>query len=157
MKKSLFFSIAFLVIAVDLVIKYMVKYFLKDPFGQVNVIPGFFKIVHVENRGLLFGILASMPLFVKLGLMLLGLGVLGFYVFKHYSEFYTGELWAFALIFGGGLGNIIDRMINGAVFDFLLFYIKDKQWPTFNVADICIDVGIGLYILMQFIGRKNAS
>ena len=89
--------------------------------------------------------------------MFIGLLFLGFYVFRNYNEFLSGELWAFALIFGGGLGNIIDRMVNGAVFDFLLLYIKDRQWPTFNIADVCIDVGIGLYILMQFTGRKNAS
>ncbi len=157
LKKHLFFSITAIVFALDLGVKYLVKYILSDPFGSITVIPGFFRIVYVENHGLLFGFFSRMPLWIKLAAMLVGILFLGYYVFRHYNEFLKGELWAFALIFGGGLGNIIDRMINGAVFDFLLLFIKNRQWPTFNIADICIDVGIGLYILMQFTGRKNAS
>ncbi len=54
---------------------------------------------------------------------------------------------ALALILGGASGNLFDRLIHGSVVDFLLFYVQDYQWPSFNVADSAIVTGAGLLVL----------
>jgi signal peptidase II len=60
-----------------------------------------------------------------------------------------------ALIVGGALGNLIDRVRFGAVIDFLDFHVGGWHWPAFNIADICIATGVGLYLLNWLINRKR--
>ena len=78
-----------------------------------------------------------------------------FFVIKSYYSLNKLEIISLSFILGGGIGNLIDRIINGAVFDFLYFHIGSHSWPTFNFADSLIDVGIVFFILAQFIGRKG--
>ncbi len=59
--------------------------------------------------------------------------------------------FSLACILAGAAGNIYDRISNGYVIDFLLFYYKNLQWPAFNVADISISTGIGLWLLSEFL------
>ena len=59
------------------------------------------------------------------------------------------------LIISGAIGNLIDRIRFGAVVDFLDFHIGGYHWPSFNVADICIVVGVGLYLLNWYIARRK--
>ena len=60
-----------------------------------------------------------------------------------------------ALIAGGAIGNLIDRIRFGAVVDFLDFHIGGWHWPAFNIADICITVGVGLYLLNWYMARRK--
>ena len=62
---------------------------------------------------------------------------------------------ACGLIVGGGLGNIVDRMTMGAVADFLDFFWQDWHFPTFNLADTCISVGVGMWLLDALITRPH--
>ena len=68
---------------------------------------------------------------------------------------------ALGLIMGGALGNVIDRVIYGAVFDFLDFHIGDTHWPAFNVADSCICIGAVIIVLQsicaQFSNKENRN
>ena len=65
------------------------------------------------------------------------------------------ERFPLALIVGGALGNLLDRVRFGAVIDFLDFHIGGWHWPAFNVADICIVVGVGLYLLNMYMARRT--
>ena len=112
-----------------------------------EVIPGFFSVTHIRNTGGAFGLLAGKVTVVRtlffLAVSVLALGI----VFYFYSTFTPGKPWlaaAFALIFGGALGNLIDRLRFGEVIDFLDFYIGSVHWPAFNVADSAISVGAGI-------------
>jgi signal peptidase II len=65
------------------------------------------------------------------------------------------ERWALSLIIGGALGNIRDRVLYGAVFDFLDFYVGSYHWPAFNLADSCIVVGVLLLLYTQLVLKKR--
>jgi signal peptidase II len=118
------------------------------------VIPGVFSIVHAQNRGAAFSLLADAPDAVR-GLVLIGLsGAVTLFVawmlrgaiLKPETHTAAGRL-ALALILGGALGNLYDRILRGSVTDFLLVYWRDWQWPAFNVADSAISVGAVLLLL----------
>jgi len=120
-------------------------------------VTSFFNIVFTWNPG------ASFSLFRTLGeaapiliIVVTGaiIGFLGYYAFRRATG---GERWALALILGGAVGNLVDRIRFGAVVDFLDFHIGTLHWPAFNVADICICVGVGLYILNLLITRGRVS
>jgi signal peptidase II len=65
--------------------------------------------------------------------------------------------WALPLVLGGAIGNLVDRMRLGYVVDFIDMHFKDKyHWPTYNIADIAITVGIGLMLIEYIIGPKKA-
>ena len=115
-----------------------------------KVIPGLFDIVRSTNRGVAFGMfndsasawMARLLIFASLGAVI-AVGV----VLWNARKLDRVSLWGFALIMGGAAGNVFDRIVEGRVTDFLLFYIRDYQWPTFNVADSALVVGSGLLIL----------
>ena len=125
-----------------------------------KVIPGFFDIVHSQNRGVAFGmfndstsewrttllVIASVAAVVMVSVMLWNAKKLDRY-----------SLWGFALILGGAAGNVFDRIVWGRVTDFLLFYIGEYQWPTFNMADSAIVIGSGLLILDLLRQKRQAA
>ena len=110
-----------------------------------QVIPGFFNIHYVENTGAAFGILQGRQTLLTL-VSILAIGVLLFLILSEREE-KRGLLCAFALILGGTCGNLIDRVRLGYVVDFLQFYVKQYYWPSFNVADSAITIGVGLLII----------
>ena len=116
-------------------------------YHAIPVIPGFFDLTHVQNTGAAFGILASLEApWRSLLLNLIALGVFtavlvwSFRTPPQAVRFQAG----FSLILGGAAGNLIDRFRSGSVTDFLLFYVGRYQWPSFNVADSAITVGVFL-------------
>ncbi len=125
-------------------------------YESMPVIPGFFNLTHVRNRGAAFGILSGLHgswrtvFFIVVSLV--ALSVLAVLVRK------TGErltLVAYALISGGAAGNLIDRVRFGEVVDFIEWYYRSFHWPAFNVADSAITVGVGLLMIeMLFVQRR---
>ena len=114
------------------------------------VINGFFNLVHIHNPGGAFGLMAGMSpairtvVFGVVSTLAVGL-ILYFY---HTTPANRPWLAAgFAMIFGGAVGNMIDRVRMGAVIDFLDFYINQWRWPAFNIADSAISIGVGIFIL----------
>lgn len=88
--------------------------------------------------------------------MLISLTVFFAFIFISFNKLSKLEKWSFALILGGGFGNFFDRLLHGGVFDFLQIYIGKYPWPTFNFADMIIDIGIGLLLLDIIFGGKHA-
>ena len=119
-------------------------------YEVMPVVPGFFNLTFVTNTGAAFGLLAGEQTLVRqfffVGVTLAALLFL-FYSYRSFRD--QGVLFAHAigLIAGGALGNLVDRLRLGAVVDFLDFYIGARHWPAFNVADMAISVGVGLFLL----------
>lgn len=114
---------------------------------HIDIIPGFFSIVHVKNSGAAFGFLGGIDSgYVSIGFAVVAVIAMAV-IWNLYRLTPPGDIVtrvAFVLIAGGAAGNLIDRIRYGAVTDFLLFYIGDYRWPAFNVADSCITIGVTL-------------
>jgi len=135
------------VIAADQATKLLVS--LRIPLGSsVPVIPGFLAFTHVHNRGIAFSLLGGIPLLVPALIALTLLFVL----------FYNRSRWSrrpltqsgLALVSGGAIGNLIDRLRVGAVIDFIDVHV----WPVFNVADLAVTAGAGLLIFTLIRGDR---
>lgn len=122
------------------------------------IIPGFFNITHIRNRGAIFGFFSqSGSQFLYIILMLASLTALGLVVF-YFFKTPASEIFmkiSLSLILAGALGNLIDRIFRGYVVDFLDFYIKKLHWPSFNVADASITIGAILVIFIFFFKRGS--
>jgi signal peptidase II len=120
----------------------------------VSVIPGFFDLVHVRNRGMAFGLLnrPGMDLtFYILVATTIGVVLLMLYWLTRVDREDGRVLVALSLIIGGAVGNLIDRLRLKEVVDFLDFYIGPHHWPAFNLADSAITVGaLWLAVYMVF-------
>ena len=126
------------------------------PFERVEVLP-FFDLVMVWNRGISYGLLQSDG----------GLGTLFLTLFQLAAS--AGLTWwlfrikdrllaaAVGFLIGGALGNVIDRMIYGAVADFFHFYAFGYDWYVFNVADSAITVGVIVLLLDAFVSPESKS
>lgn len=152
---KLLFAIVGAVVFLDQVTKLMVLAGL-PLFHSIEVIPGFFNIVHVRNTGAAFSILAGAPsVWRQLFFAVLTLGVVIFLVLA-YRKVPQGDLWSkssYSLVIGGAVGNLIDRVRLGSVVDFLDVYWKTHHWPAFNVADSAITVGAFMLIVSLFRGK----
>lgn len=147
--RAFHFLIAILVVALDRAAKWAVaqNIALHD---TIQVIPGFFRLTHVENRGAAFGLFADSPSQWKIAALVMfsvvALAIVSVLLWRNtHSMRSTGV--GLALILGGAVGNLWDRLLSGRVVDFLLFYVGQYQWPAFNVADSAIVVGAGLLVV----------
>ncbi len=125
--------------------------------GLERVIPGVLNLIHVENTGVAFGLMDSLgslgpPILIAAGVAALVV-VAVYYRQTHHRE--SLLLWSLALILGGAVGNLVDRIVKGAVTDFIDFYVGSYHWHTFNVADTAITIGIGLMILDLILQRRR--
>lgn len=122
-----------------------------------TVIPGFFDIVHILNRGAAFGFLNrhdidwQRPFFIIISILALGLIAALARSKEDDGPFF---IYGLGLILGGAVGNLIDRVRLGVVVDFLDFYIGAWHWPAFNVADMGICLGAA-GLLVSFYQRRG--
>ena len=117
-------------------------------------VTNWFNIVFTWNPGASFSMLrglGEMAPLVIIGITGLIIGLLVGYMLRRAG---THEKWPLAFIIGGALGNLIDRIRFGAVIDFIDWHIGDWHWPAFNVADIFIVIGVGLYIINLIFRKK---
>ena len=169
MKKILaILSIIFGVVALDLLSKGVLLYLITGGIpltgGAWELVPhpylmtpvtNFFNIVFTWNFGTAFSLFNSLGEYAPIALIFMTgviIGAILYYLFVRAKRF---EIVPLALIAGGALGNLLDRIRFGAVVDFLDFHIGAYRWPAFNVADICIVVGVGLYILNWYLARRR--
>ena len=136
------------------------------PLGtELEIIPGLFRLVHARNRGIAFGILGASGPTIQLALLLVVAGIVAFVAWQLTRA--GGDGFAgvgLALVLGGAIGNIIDRVLRGEVVDFLDFYLltggREHHWPAFNVADSAISVGACCVVLAEVLAHlkeKRAS
>jgi len=125
-------------------------------YQSIIVIPGFFNLTHIHNPGGAFGFLAQQDAIVRVAVFLVASTVAIGLIFMFYRQIPRSHpvlASGLALIFGGAIGNLIDRLRIGKVVDFLDFYIGSLHWPAFNVADSAITVGVAIF-LVHLVFRK---
>jgi signal peptidase II len=153
----LYFCVSVLVILADRATKILIRHHVELNFGSVTVIPNFFSITHVENTGAAFSLFADWPQRVRVPLLVsfstIALIVVCYLLWNSAKGFnWTGL--ALALILGGAIGNLYDRVLYGRVTDFLHFYIGLHAWPDFNLADSAICVGATLLSIELIFSSK---
>ncbi|MBM3162762.1 MAG: signal peptidase II [Chlorobi bacterium] len=149
-----FFSIASIVVLLDQFTKKLAVMFLREK-GSISLVGEWLKLTYAENNGIAFGVEFAPPLVMILLVGTISLLVV-FYVMKSGNRT-TLFLLPFALIFGGGVGNLIDRITVGRVIDFIHFDLYQgvimgswvSLWPVFNIADSAITIGACMLILLH--------
>ena len=153
------FLIALFIVALDRFSKWIVATHL-TLHDSISVIPGFFRIIHAENPGAAFGLFSESPSDLKAGILIffsvVALLIVSALLWKS-SHRFTASGLGLALILGGAIGNLWDRVLTRHVVDFLLFYVGQYQWPAFNVADSAIVVGAGLLVLEMLFTKSGGS
>ncbi len=149
------FAVGGMIILLDQVTKLLILHFL-PLFSAREIIPGFFNLVHVRNTGAAFSILAGASSVWRQGLFVgLTIVVVGILLFA-YGKLRPDDRWtrtAYALITGGALGNLVDRLRLGEVVDFLDCYVGAYHWPAFNLADSAISVGALMLVISVLRGK----
>jgi len=124
---------------------------------NIRVVPGFFNLTHIRNRGAIFGFFSrsgSQLIYIVLTLAsLAALGLVIYYFFKTPTSERFMKI-SLSLILAGALGNLIDRIFRGYVVDFLDFYVKNWHWPSFNIADASITTG-GFLLIFIFLFKRR--
>ena len=147
-------SISAVVVALDLYTKHLIQRAFE--YGEHLKITGFFDLVRYHNEGAAFSFLADAGGWQKWffsGVSMIAVLVITYLLKKHQHQklFCLG----LALVLGGAIGNLYDRLTLGYVVDFLSFHVNDWFWPAFNVADSAICVGVALLLLDSF--KKPAT
>ncbi len=118
------------------------------PPGHIEIVPGFFNLVHVGNTGAAWSVLSGRSTLLAL-LALVALAAI-FLFRRHLGLERRAVQIVFGLLCGGIVGNFVDRIAYGHVVDFLDFHFGTYIYPTFNVADSGIVCGVALYALLNF-------
>ena len=150
-------SIIGLVLILDQVTKYLVEKHVRL-YETITVVPGFFNLTHVRNKGAAFGILANVPgiwrsLFF-ITVTIIAVAVIGFLIRTTKERLH---IIAFSLIAGGAVGNLVDRLRYSEVVDFIQWYVKNYYWPSFNIADSAISAGVVLLVIDMLLGSSTKS
>ena len=146
-------------VALDQITKLLVIHVM-EPWTGEKVIPGFFNLVHVLNKGAAWGFLDDedidwqRPMFVAISLIAI---LVISYMLKSTQENDKWMISGLGMIAGGAVGNAIDRIWLGTVIDFLDFYVGSYHWPAFNIADSALTIGAGCIILSMFLNRNAAQ
>ena len=125
--------------------------------GDSHTVTSFFNIVRAHNTGAAFSFLAGASGWQRWFFVGLGVAAAVFIVWMLRSH--AGQRlfsWALALILGGALGNVIDRLIHGYVVDFLQFHYAGRAFPSFNVADSAISIGAACLILDELLRVRRS-
>jgi signal peptidase II len=150
-------------LALDLGSKAWAKAKLDDPsdiYRRIDVVKDHVAFVFAKNKGGAWGLLQDeneslrRPFFV-----LISIAAVVFIVslYRKLTPQQIALKWGLPLVLGGALGNLVDRVRYGHVVDFIDVYIKASHWPTFNVADVAICVGVGLMAVDMFTSRAPAK
>lgn len=153
--RHLFFMlIAVLILIVDQWSKSLVCGYLASS-GSKTLISGFFDLTLVYNTGSAFGTFKGATHYIILISIFSVILILFLYFsFIKKSIIYSISL---ALVLGGAIGNLIDRVVKGHVVDYLDFYVRQYHWPAFNVADSAITIGMILLAYQLFFDRKERT
>lgn len=144
MKKKKYILITFLIIIIDQLTKFLINQNI-NYLKSIQIIKNFFYFTNAHNNGAAFSILSGYNL-LFISITLIAICLIDKYIEKNIS---------FYILFGGIIGNLIDRLIFGYVRDFLDFRIFNYNFPIFNISDICICLGIFLIIIKTIKEDKN--
>lgn len=147
--RTIHFLLALLIVLLDRWTKRVVAARIAM-YSHIQIIPGFFRLTHTENTGAAFSLFADSPSHWKtallIGFSVVAMVIVSVMLWKQRRALTLSGI-ALSLILGGAVGNLWDRIATGRVVDFLLFYVKQYQWPVFNLADSSIVVGAALLVI----------
>ncbi|MCS7024804.1 MAG: signal peptidase II [Bryobacteraceae bacterium] len=153
MARPLRFAISAAVFAADRISKLWIENHI-SAWETWPVIPGVLNIVHTQNRGAAFGLLAESEgpwrTLILIGLSALVMSFVAVQLWKFPHRTWPGGNWtltALSLVLGGAIGNLYDRIWRGSVTDFIQVFIGPLEWPSFNVADAAISTGAVMLLL----------
>lgn len=151
------YALAIIVIALDQLSKYWVS--THFTYGQPQVITDFFNLTLLHNKGAAFSFLSSAGGWQRWFFAVVALAVsAGLTVWMARLE--ASQRWlltALALVLGGAIGNLYDRVVLGHVVDFIVVHYQQHYWPAFNLADSAICVGAGMLIIDSFRSPREAA
>ena len=151
---SLFLLTATILVAIDQITKLWVRNNLAS--GEPLILTSFLQLSYIENTGSAFGLLANQAFLLTI-ISLVSLLFL-FFLYRYFSTTSLLATLALAMVFGGAVGNLVDRLRFGYVTDFIDFCLwHDFHWPAFNVADSAITVGALtlVYFLFSLTGKRK--
>lgn len=145
-KLASWYALAALVVVLDQLAKYWIS--ASFGYGEARAVTGFFNLVLTYNKGAAFSFLAAASGWQRgffIGIALVAMVVIGVLLARHAGD----KLFclSLALILGGAIGNVLDRIALGYVVDFLDFYVGGWHWPAFNLADSAITAGAVLLVV----------
>lgn len=158
-KYVIFGVLGALTIALDQWTKVLARDKLRPLGHQAKVvIDGFFNLRYSENTGVAFGMFQTLPggRFLLTLVALFAFGLVIHYLRKTEAT-HTRMHAALGLVGGGAIGNLIDRIMYGKVTDFIVWHVKQHEWPAFNIADAALVVGVGLMALDMLLAPKPAA
>ena len=143
------------VLALDQATKYLVRHNL-DPHYPQQVLGNFFRLTYVENSGIAFGINvgAALPIFTILSM--LAITMIVYYLYRERRNHLAVRV-SLALILGGAVGNLIDRLFFGRVVDFLDFGLGVYRFFVFNVADSAVTIGVTLFLILTTLVLRESE
>lgn len=146
--------VAVAVILLDFVSKHFVGLYLK-PVGNIVLIPGVLDLTYVENRGVAFGMLSDNRIVFMVASVAI-IAVLSIIIVKFHGQSRLFDV-CLGFIVGGGVGNMIDRIVLGYVVDFIDFCAFDFWTYVFNIADCAVVVGCFLAVIFVIFDKKAAQ
>ena len=151
MKKIIFICISCLII--DQLLKLSVSTMVLN--SSLKIINNFFSLTYVHNYGAAFSILTGNKLFLIL-ITIFALIFIYYFLIKNEKRTLINDI-LYGVLYGGILGNLVDRIFRGYVIDYLDFNIFGYSFPIFNFADICIVISIILIMIISIRGNKNGA
>ncbi|MFD1198356.1 signal peptidase II [Brucella gallinifaecis] len=147
---------SFLVVIIAVILDQGIKYLVETRMGygqQIDILP-FLALFRTHNEGIAFSMLAWLH---DWGLVAITAAVIVFVLYLWWTN-PVNRIFArygFALVVGGAIGNLIDRVMNGYVVDYILFHLPAWSFAVFNLADTFITIGAALIILEEFLGWRR--
>jgi signal peptidase II len=133
------------------------------PTDPLTIAPSFLRLRYAENPGAAFGLFRNLPEHLRgplFHLVSIGAVILIIYYYRQLTgaQIERWAKWGLPLVFGGALGNYLDRLARGFVIDFIEAHWFDKAyWPAFNVADSAICIGVGLLVVDSFVRKESKT
>lgn len=129
---------------IDIIVKLLVanKLVLNE---SIKIIDNFFYITYVKNTGAAWSILSGRQTFLIIISLIIIFLLIAYLIRK--KEYKKIEIIGYSMLISGSIGNLIDRIVYGYVIDYLNFYIFNYNYPIFNIADVCIVIGIILLVI----------
>jgi signal peptidase II len=148
--RNKYYLIALLILVIDQITKWIARASLANS-SAFEIIPGYLRFAYASNTGVAFGLFHDVDSAWK-PYLLGALAIVAIVVIYIYGKRTSPDRnllhWALAITMGGILGNFVDRIFNGYVVDFIEFHVHEAfYWPTFNVADSAITIGIALLLI----------
>lgn len=148
-----------LVMLFSIVIDQIIKYVFSEFISEFTLIPGFLSFVYVENNGVAFSMLSNQRLIIIIASLVL-LAILWTFLKKDYLSLKKDDTLTdvtYGLLFGGIIGNLIDRIFRGYVVDYVSLNIFGHNFPIFNLADLLITTGVILLFIITVRNDKKKT